>query len=195
MVQGKHISILVVLSYLTAVVATILYLYHFTEFADWVGLVSILLLVGIFMLDGLAHILKVLKQPKLKILNPHVKTQNKGTRHEFKDVYFDVWNDSGQEAIEIQIKVKVKELWQDFYLLPPRYVDLIPDGRKTFHLCQPIKSEEKVIIGGIRNLPLDRGQIYEVDIRLYGRNFRDRKTRRLKLDLSSWENIGIILDC
>lgn len=195
MVQGKHISILVVLSYLTAIIATILYLYYYTEFADWLGLVSALLLVGIFMLEGLGQVLTALKQPKLKILNPQVKTRNKNTRGEFKDVCFDVWNDSGQEAIETKIKIKVKELWQDFYLLPPRYNDLIPDGKMTFHLCQPIKSEEKVIIGDRKELPLDRGKIYELDMRFYGRNFRDRKTHRLKLDLSSWESIGIILDC
>lgn len=196
MVQARTVWIIALVSYLVVFITILTYAQSLKLLTgDWIQLFLLLVAVGVLMFNFVGQILKALKQPKLKILNPQVKIQSKGTQGEFKDVDFDVWNDAGQEAIEIQIKVKVKGLWQDFYLLPPRYNDIIPDGRRTFRLCQPIKSEEKVVIGNRKNLPLDRGKMYDIEIRFYGKNFRDRKTHRLKLDLSSWENIGIILDC
>lgn len=202
MVQGKTIFVIVVESvYLTISIIASIYAYYYLplELNDWIALISLLVFVGIFVLNGLSEILKVLSRPKLKIVDGNVKVHNEGSEGEFKDFICIIRNVGGEEARDCKIKVKVKEVWQDFYCLPEVPFDIYPDDKRSKFLSQIIKREGKMFIRGTRKTtkhpPLQMGQVYTLEIRFYGRNFKDKKVHTLRLDLSSWKSIGIKLDC
>lgn len=195
MVQGRTVTIICLLAYCIISVGVLFYANSFWTLTvgEWIALITLMVFAGVFVLEGLNLILKQVDKPKIKIEGARVEIHNEGTEGAFKDLYFDIWNEGGQQASDSKVKVKVKGVWVD--LLASFPMDLYPDDKKSVHLCQVIKSDEKVKIGGRSDSSLDRGQAYTLDMRFYGRNFKDRKSHRLKLDLSSWENIGIILDC
>ena len=132
-------------------------------------------------------------KPKLKIESSRVEIHNGGTEGKFKDLYFSVRNVGGEEARDCVFEIRVKGLWRDFCSMQ-HTKDIYPDKKETFHLCQIVKTDESMVIGGRRNLPLDRGKAYTLEIRFFGRNFKDREIHILRLDFSSWEDIGIELD-
>lgn len=195
MVQGRTVTIICLLAYCIISVSVLFYANSFWTLTvgEWIALITLMVFAGVFVLEGLNLILKQVDKPKIKIEGTRVEIHNEDTEGAFKDLYFDIWNEGGQQASDSKVKVKVKGVWVDLLWSFP--MDLYPDDKKSVHLCQVIKSDEKVKIGGRSDTSLDRGKVYTLDMRFYGRNFKDRKSHRLKLDLSSWENIGIILDC
>ena len=194
MVQGKTVSVLVLLLSLLISIFSLIYAYCFLELNvnDWIALGSLLLLGWIFMLSSLGEILKVLRQPKLKIVRSYVDIKNEGTTGEFKDVYCVIENAGGEKATDCEIEVTVEN--HNSYCLGCGTFDLKPDKKKPIRFQQIIKSTGKTSDTSEKSPTLIIGHVYECEVTFYGKNFR-KKTRHLKLDLSSWENVGIILDC
>jgi hypothetical protein len=204
MVQRKIVSFLFLLSYLVVSVAIILYLYCYTQFTDWVGLISLLLFGGLFVLEGLGQILKILRDPRLKIMGSGVKTDYVDTKDEFKDVYFVVVNEGKREAQGCRVKVKIKGISDDFEVLKLNFpsddgrFNIEPNERKPVSLCHVEKKGLRVSIPIVEHpysRVLEKGQNYQLQFLFFGKNIEDRQVHRLRLDLSSWENVGIRLDC
>lgn len=183
-----------ILAYLAIIIAFIGYLLFYTNFSDWLALVSLFLSGGIVLGYGLNAILKMLGQPRMKIVGSKIESHNVGTEGEFKDVYLLVKNVGGKEAIDCLIKAKIRGMSQESYYLIGTPFSLKAGDDRSVHFQQVIKNEQKVRPLSEKASIMDRGNVYEYEINFYG-NFKDEKTHRLKLDLSSWENIRIILDC
>jgi len=146
------------------------------EVADWIPLISLLVFAGVFMISGLGEILKVLRQPKLKIVRSYVDVKSEGT--------------TGATDCEIEVTVEN----HSSYCLRGGTFDLKPDKKKPIRFQQIIKSTGKTSDASEKSPILSIGHVYECEVTFYGKNFR-KKTHHLKLDLSSWETVGIILDC
>lgn len=156
------------------------------------------------MFQGLGHILIMLRKPRLKIENLRTEIHNAGTKHEFKNLLFDIKNDGNEEAKGCIIKIKVKKFWDKFEILmtnsssETQTFNIIPDDKRSIYLCQITKKHptttviNTIILGGYP--ALTKG-IYQLEIRFFGKNFVDKKVYQLKLNLSSWENIEIKLGC
>jgi len=194
MVQGKTVSIIILLISLLISIFTLVYVHYFLELNinDWIALVSLLLLGWIFMLSGLGEILKVLRHPKLKIVDSDVKVEKKGTEGEYKDVFFIIQNVGGEEAVGCDVWVEVEN--HNSYRLSGVPFSLVIDKKRPIHFQRVIKGNIKTSPLSENSPILDIGKVYDCRVRFYG-NFRDKKIHQFKLDLSSWENIGIILDC
>jgi len=201
MVQEKSVTLITLLAYFLVLACTIAYAYYnlALDAGNWIQLFILLIALGVFMLEGLGQILRALKQSKLKIIDSRTETRNKGTEGEFKDIYFVIENVGGQQAEDCKIKTKVKRAWQDSCSLSSGILDIYPHDKKDIRLCQVVKSSREVEIlctcKDEKFPPLEIGETYEIEIEFYCRNFNDQKIHRLKLDLSSWNNIGIRLDC
>jgi len=213
MVQGRTLSIVVWLTYLPISIIIALYLYFYTKFTDWIGLISLLVFGGVFVLNGLGQVLKALREPRLKIKNPRVDVENENTKHEIKNLIFDIKNNGKTAARVVKVRVKVKGIWDDFQeIVNPTFpttsetFDVIPNDPKCIRLGQITKERPKVCEIYTRNLRakgislknnpiLKEGKAYQLEICLFGDNFSNKKTYRLILDFSSWNKIGIKLDC
>jgi len=193
MVQGKTVSVIVLLTSLLISIFSLVYVYCFLELNinDWIALVSLLLLGWIFMLSGLGEILKVLRQSKLKIVRSYVEVKNEGTKGEFKDVYCVIENVGSEKATDCEIEVTVEN--HNSYCLRGSHFDLKPDKKEPIRFQQIVKSTGKTSDTSEKSPTLSIGHVYECEVTFYGKNFR-KKTHHLKLDLSSWEKVGIILD-
>jgi len=156
---------------------------------------SSLLVLGVSVLRyGLKALLKMLERPKLKIVRSKIESQYVGVAGEYKDLYLIVQNVGGQEAIDCLVKANVKSMSQEPYYVVGVPFSLNAGNEKNIRFQQVIKSEQKVQPISEKGPIMDRGNIYEYEIYFYG-NFKDTKAHRLRLDLTSWENIGVILDC
>ena len=91
-------------------------------------------------------------------------------------------------------KLTSKNVSQEPYYLQEMPFSLKAGNDTEIHFQQIIKSEQKVRSLSKKAPAIDRGHIYEYEIRFYG-NFKDDKAHKLTLDLSSWESIGVTLDC
>lgn len=191
--SDTKIILLAILVYLTIIIASFAYLFFYTSFSDWWPLIS-LLPAGVLILSGLNALLKRLGRPKLKIVRSKIEPQNEGTEGEYKDLYLIVQNVGGEEAIDCLVKANVKSMSQEPYYVVGVPFSLNAGNEKNIRFQQVIKSEQKVQPISEKGPIMDRGNIYEYEIYFYG-NFKDTKAHRLRLDLTSWENIGVILDC
>jgi len=145
---------------------------------------------------------RILKEPSFEIRDPRVEVYNVGSKDEFKDVFFDIKNNGKEEARGCRIKIRVKEIWDRFEILKPSFPDktalfsVDPNDIKSIYLCKITKERPTTTVIHIEDLgkhsALTKG-VYHLEIRFFGKNFVDRKSHELKLDLSSWENIGIQL--
>lgn len=194
MTNGKLILVAILL-YFTVVITFIVYLLFYTEFSDWLVLASLFLSGVIILGYGLNAILKMLGQPKLKIIGSKIESCKVDTEGEYKDVYFLVKNVGGQEAIDCLIRAKVKDTSETPYYVVRTPFSLQAGNDRPIHFQQVIKSEQKIRPLSNKNPTLDRGRIYDYEITFFSANFKDEKKHRLKLDLTSWENIKVILDC
>jgi len=187
------IVFLAILVYLTIVIAFVAYLFPYMSFSYWLALSSLLVLGVSVLRYGLKALLKMLERPKLKIVRSKIESQHVGAAGEYKDLYLIVQNVGGQEAIDCQVKAKVRGSQEPYYVAGVPF-SLEAHNEKSIRFQQVIKSEQKVQPNFGRGPIMDRGNIYEYEIYFYG-NFKDTKAHRLRLDLTSWENIGVILDC
>lgn len=134
------------------------------------------------------------KEPTLEIKNPRVKIDNIGAKDEFKDVLFEIINNGKTKAINCIAEIKVTDVWYETEVLFSD-IDIIPNRPETVCLCQVMrKSHAVAFTKKTHKYPaLDKGKKYQLEIQLYGDNLAEKNIHRLKLDLSSWENIGIKL--
>jgi hypothetical protein len=137
-------------------------------------------------------------RPKLRIENPKVEVHNEGSQSEFKDAYFDIHNIGRRSVSNGKVKVRVKGLWDDFKIVAYNFpsetqpFNLDPDDKLRIRLCEFRKKDKAIVIHTIGEFPtLEIGQTYDLEIRFAGKNFTDRKIRKLQLDLTSYENFGL----
>ncbi len=194
MVQGRIVAIISLVAYFIISITTIIYAYYCLnlEVSVWIPLISLLVFAGVFMLSGLGEILKVLRHPKLKIVDYNVNVEKKDTEGEYKDIFFIIQNVGGEEAVGCEIWMTVENY--DSYRLRGVPFPLVIDKKESIHFQRVIKNTRKTSLLSRKYPILDMGKVYDCKVRFYG-NFRDKKFHQFKLDLSSWENIGIILDC
>jgi hypothetical protein len=206
-IQGKIVSITVLLAYLLLTITTLIYAHCFLalNIANWIALISLLIFGGIFLLEGLGQILKILHEPrlKIKIKNHGIDVHNVGSEHEAKYLYFVVRNEGREEARGCRITVRVKGFWDNFEVLNPNFpskserFDVDPADERLIHLCNVSKKHGTTTVINIENFgknsALTKG-IYQLELRVSGKNLIDKKVHQLTLDLSLWENIGIKLD-
>jgi hypothetical protein len=187
MVQGKTVSLAVLLLYLSILIIIPFYAYYYWNLVDWIPLLSLLVLGGILLFEGLNQILKIMNQPKLKIGNFKIVVCNEGKEGEYKNLYLIIKNVGGEES-DYSIKVLVEGGKQELHSLSQPDITIVPDQELNILLSTAVKTSGIVPIGSNE---LDFGKTYTLGIRFYGNNFKDTKIHRLKLDLSSWENINI----
>lgn len=152
------------------------------------------------------------KNVSLKIKNLRVEIQNLDTKHEFKNLFFDVENNGKTEAKGCRIKIVVKGIWDNTREIVnpnlPAAIDrgvfnIMPNYPVSINLGQVTKEQPTTCeiytedpdakrLG--RFVTLTKGT-YKLEISLVGRNFTHKKFHRFRLDLTSWKNIGIKLDC
>jgi len=201
MVQDKTIVKFVSLAYLGLSLALVICCYLFLNWRGELVMLIIALVGGFFvMLSGLGYVLKILSAPDFIIKNPRVDPYDVGTKDEFKDVLFKIRNKGKTKAIDCKFEIKVKDSGKEFVQLrkPIDKKTSINSGDEiTINLCNVRKISSNVIINtGINQcLLLDRGKKYPLELKITGDNFQVKKISDFELDLSSWKNIGIILDC
>jgi hypothetical protein len=154
----------------------------------------------------------LIKNVSLKIKNIRVESSNVGTKHEFKDLIFDIKNNGKIEAIDSRIEVEAKDTWDNTreWVNPnlPVHIErgtfnIAPNDKKTIHFGYVDKKQPTTCLIYVQSSDVQRLKefttltkgIYSLEIRFIGKNFTDNKIHRLKLDLSSWKNIGMKLDC
>jgi len=140
-------------------------------------------------------------KPKLEVENCRIEFYNVGSQSEFKAAYFDVHNIGKRSIANGKVKVRVKGLWDDFktvnYSFPreAQPFSLDPDDKLRVKLCELRKGSKATVIHTIAEFPvLELGQIYSLDIRFAGKNFADKKTWKLRLDLLSYENFSLTFE-
>jgi hypothetical protein len=145
------------------------------------------------MLEGLGQILKTLKQPKLKVVQSYVKLENEGTEGEYKDIYLMLRNIGHDQASDFQIMAEVKGISKSaYYITHNLSLGTFPDKPILFQRI--IKSTQKTQSLSDGSPILAIGKVYEYRIWFCGGNL-DKRSQRLMLNLSSWEDIGVRLDC
>jgi len=205
MVQSRTVSIIFLITYSAFTIFIISYAYYVwqLEIGNWIQLFLLLVAIGVSMLEGLGQLIKALSEPRLKIENPRVEAHNINTKDEFKRILFDLKNNGKTEARGCKLKVKVKGLWDEFVALNPSFprtietFDLSPEDRCTIYLCEINKKNPTTTVIYILDLSkhsaLTEGT-HQLELRLFGKNFVDKKLHKLTLNLSSWEKIGIALE-
>lgn len=152
------------------------------------------------------------KNVSLKIKNPRVEIDNLGTKDEFKSLFFDIKNNGKIEAKECRITIVVKGILDNsreivnpnlptaidrgvFNIMPncPVSINLGQVTKERPTTCE-IYAEDPDAKRLGRFVTLTKGT-YKLEASLAGRNFSHKKVHRFRLDLTSWENIGISLDC
>lgn len=107
-----------------------------------------------------------------------------------------------EEALAFRIDLRVKGAMNDFETVLPIFpssvltIDINPADKSGISLCQ-IKKDDKAVVIHFADYgypPLEKGKIYELELQFFGKNFIDRKVRKLKFDISTWEKIGFTLD-
>jgi archaellum component FlaG (FlaF/FlaG flagellin family) len=138
------------------------------------------------------------KNVSLKIINPRKEIHNQGTEHEFKSLLFDIKNNGKVEAKGCKAMLRVSGQWNESETLSPDSFNILAKDKYPIHLCtveKKYKTTTVILIKNTGTRPALTKGIYDLDLCIVGENFANGKTHRLKLDLSSWENIGIKLDC
>jgi hypothetical protein len=136
----------------------------------------------------------MLKEPRLRIVGSRREPHNEGSAGEFIDLYLTIKNTGGTRVDDCDMQAEVKGVSKN-----PYHVAFIPflnaGYEKEIRFLQIIRSEQKARPSSKSCPTLDRGRIYDYEITFFGANFKDEKKHRLKLDLTSWENIKVIFDC
>lgn len=144
------------------------------------------------------------KDVSLKIKSPRMEVHKPYVRDEVKSLFLDIRNNGKIEARGCQAKIKVVGKWDEFETLLPDFpstvetFNVLAKDKRTICLCQVRKqlpTTTVIHIARIGTYPALTKGIYDLDLRIVGENFANRKTHKLQLDISSWENIGIALDC
>lgn len=151
------------------------------------------------------------KEVNLKIKNPRVTIQNVGSKHEFKNLIFDIKNNGKTEAIGCRIRIEVRGILDNLQEIVnpnlPADIDrgafnIIPNDQISINLGQVTTEQTTTCVIYTERLDSNRlGNFvtltkgtYELYISLVGKNFKHKKVHRLRLDLTSWKNVGIKLD-
>jgi hypothetical protein len=140
-------------------------------------------------------IARMLKEPRLRIVDSIRQLHKEGSEGEFMDISLVIKNTGGERADDCIVYAKVKCVSENPYNISGVPFSLNAGDQKKIRFLQIIKSEQQVRSLSGNSPTLDKGKLYEYEITFSGANFKDEKKHRLKLDLSSWENIGVILDC
>jgi hypothetical protein len=140
-------------------------------------------------------IARILKEPRLRIIGSRKEPHNEGSEGEFLDLYLTIKNTGGEQANDCDVYAEVKGVSKNPYCITHMPFSLKAGDSTEIHFQQIIKSEQKARSLSNKSPTLDKGRTYEYEITFFGANFKDEKKHRLKLDLSSWKNIGVILDC
>ena len=148
------------------------------------------------MLSGLGEILRVLHEPRLKIERVYVNLYNEGLENEIKNLCFIVKNNGKEEAQDCKIEFEMDDknfIWH--------IGNIYPDDTKPFTISSVENKTDYVLIytdirdeGERSSIKLEKGKIYKLTIMFKGKNF-GRKVFNLRLDFSSWENVGIKSNC
>ncbi|MCW3986167.1 MAG: hypothetical protein NWE91_07165 [Candidatus Bathyarchaeota archaeon] len=205
MVQDKTIVKMVSLAYFGFSIALAIYYYSFLNMRDErFGALILALFLGFFaMFGGIGYVLKMFSEPDFTIENSWVKLRNAGTKDEYKDLFLRIRNKGKTKAIDCKVKIKVKGRGEDDYqlILPhpvyERRTSINSGDRIIVQLCQVPKKSLNVAIRTILQQPLvlPKGEKYVLEVRMTGDNFPRKKLHNIELDLSSWGNVGIVLDC
>jgi hypothetical protein len=138
------------------------------------------------------------KKVSLRIINPRKKIDKQGTEHEVKSLLFDIENTGKVEAKGCKATLRVNGQWNEPETLSPDSFNIRAKDKYSVLLCQVEKKRKTTTVILIKNIgtrpALTKG-IYDLDLCIVGENFANGKTHRLKLDLSSWENIAVGLYC
>ena len=189
------IILVIILLYLAFASVVIFYLFSYTNFLDWLAL-SALVFSGVIATERIAQWLsKIGEEPSLKIIGSTTEFHSKGSEGEYMEIFLIVKNAGGGTADDCKVLAMVDGVSTDFYYVTNNSLSLVPDEKDSVRFQQIIKSEfttRSLTEGSPR---LSGGKIYTFKIRFLGSNFKDKKLHTLKLDLSSWENIKVILDC
>lgn len=188
--------LVIILLYLTVAGAVIVYFLFFTGFSDWLALFA-LVVSGVIATERIAQWLsKIGEEPRLKIIGSRRESHNEGSEGEYIDIYLLIKNVGGARADDCNIHAMVKGVTKNsFYLNHMPFSLDANDEREGIHFQQIIKSGHNTSALTEKSPKLEMGRIYEYEITFSGANFKDTKKHKLKLDLSSWENIKVILDC
>ena len=190
-----RIVFLAILVCLTSIIAFVVYLHLYTSFSDWLALAA-LILSGVIVMERISSaIARILKEPHLRIVDSRREVRNEGSAGELMDLYLTIKNSGGTQAEDCNMQAEVKGVLTHPYRITPMPFSLNAGDRKEIHFQQIIKSEQKVRSLSNKSPTLNRGRIYEYEITFFGANFKDEKKHKLKLDLTSWDNLGVILDC
>lgn len=197
MTKWRIILLFTLLIYSIALAAITTYLSYYTQFTDWLSLSSLFLSTGLLTFNILNQISRMLRQPRLKIIDSRIETcfSRPERSNEYKDVYFLIKNVGDEQARDCTIKANVKDVWKEFYNITGVPFSLDAGNDRKIHFQRIFKNDQRVLPLSENRPIFDRGKVYECEIRFYGRNFRDEKVYRMKLDVSSWENIGLSFDC
>jgi len=192
--KSKIIFITILLYFIFTIIVVVC-LQYYTVFSGWLSLLS-LFLSGVLVLERILNaVLRILGEPRLKLVDSVRKPYNEDSEGEYMELYLTIKNIGGGQAIDCNIHAKAKNISKKPYLISriPFSLDAGVTAEILFH--QIIKSEQTTR-SLFKNSPkLKRGEVYEYEIGFSGANFKDEKVHRLKLDLTSWENIRVIIDC
>ena len=187
--------LVIILIYLIVAGAVIFYLVFYTGFSDWLAL-SALMFSGVIATERIAEWLaNLLKEPRLKVVSSRKDLQYEGSAGEFLNIYLLIKNVGGARAEDCDIQAVVKGVTKNPYFVNLEYISLNPKITKEILFQQIVKSKHKTQVSTKGSPELELGRVYEFKLTFSGSNLEDNKNQTLKLDLSSWENIKVILDC
>lgn len=189
------IILVIILLYLAFAGMVILYLFSYTNFSEWLALSS-LILSGVIVVEKIADWLaKMMKEPRLRIVGSSRMLHGEGSEGEYLDIYLLIKNTGGEKADDCDIQAVVKGVTKESFFLNHVPFSLNAGNKKEIHFQQIIKNEHKTRALMDKSPNLGMGRIFEYEITFSGANLEDKKKHRLKLDLSSWENIKVVIDC
>ena len=187
--------LVIILIYLIGAGAVISYLSFYTGFSDWLAL-SALVISGVIATERIAEGLSNLfKEPRLKVVGSRKDLQYEGSAGEFLDIYLLVKNIGGARAEDCDIQAMVKGVTKNLYFVNLEYISLNPKITKEIPFQRIVKTARKTQVSTKGSPELELGRIYEFKLTFSGANLEEIRNQTLKLDLSSWEKIKVLLDC
>ncbi len=189
------VVLVIVLLYLVVGIALAIFWVIFTNFLGWLALL-LAVFSGVIPVERLAvRFAKMLKEPRLRIVSSSRVLREEGSEGEYLDIYLLIKNTGGTKATDCDIQAVVKGVTHNSFFLNNNPFSLKANGEEKLHFQQIIKSEHRTRALTEERPKLEMGRIYEYEITFSGANLEDKKKHTLKLDLSSWENINVILAC
>lgn len=137
-------------------------------------------------------------RPDLRLENPSIKPSNTSSSTKF--ACLTVYNAGRGSVDKLKVKIRVKEAWTDSKTLKDSSAEeamlkVIPEDRIPITLASVSKKGKACAIPTFEDesVTLDMGRSYELELQFVGDNYRDRRKRKLTLDLSSYDAFNLAL--